>query len=681
MQFNKNISALILTIAMIACTTPNNDVKIDNNDFDVILEQFADLRLLRYQVPGYEDLSLDEKQLLYYLGQAGLCGRDILWDQNGKYNLAIRKTLENIYTTYTGDKESDEFEKFNTYLKRIWFSNGIYHHYASTKIQPEFSVEYFMQLIENSEKTGFPEIEGKSTMETIEFLTKVMFDPTFLAVKVSQDTDKDLLSESAVNFYEGVTEEEADNFYKAFKDETDKSPISYGLNTKLIKKEGKLVEVQWKSGGMYSSAIDQIIFWLEKARTVAQNPDQIAGIETLIQYYQTGDLAIWDDYNVIWVSDTSFIDFVNGFIENYSDPRGMKATWESIVNFKDREATKRTEVIAENAQWFEDNSPVDDRFKKKEVKGVSAKVITISMLGGDCYPHTPIGINLPNADWIRKDHGSKSVTLENITKAYNLASLGSGFLEEFSYNKKEMELVKEYGPLTDNMHTDLHECLGHGSGQILPGVSGESLKSYHSVLEETRADLFGLYYVADPKMIELGLLPNNEAAKAQYIKYIRNGLMTQLRRIEPGNNIMQAHMRNRQLISSWCYEKGKAQKVIERIEKDGKTYFHINDFEALRGLFGQMLTEVQRIKSEGDYEAGKNLVETYGVKVDPVLHAEVLERFQMLNIAPYSGFVNPVYTVIEEEGKVVDIEVSYITDYSEQMMEYGKKYSFLPINN
>ncbi len=672
------LTGLIVFTMLSGCS---KESKKDENSFDYVLEQFADLRILRYQVPGFDQLSLQEKKLIYYLSEAALCGRDILWDQNGKYNLAIRKTMENIYETYSGDRQSEDFQKFIVYLKRIWFSNGIYHHYSTDKIIPGFSMDYFRELIANSSKSGFPEISPKSTNETLELLIPVIFDPNILAKKVNQDPSKDLVAASAVNFYQGLTEKEVISYYDSMKDKTDETPLSYGLNTQLIKTNGSIEEKVWRSGGLYGQAIDKVIFWLEKSLVVAQTPEQTKGIEKLIAYYKTGDLEIWDEYNVIWVNDTSRVDFVNGFIEVYSDPLGLKGTWESVVNFKDLEATRRTEIISENAQWFEDNSPVNKLFKKKEVKGVSAKVITVAMLGGDCYPHTPIGINLPNADWIRKVHGSKSVTMENITYAYNQASLGSGFLEEFSYDSAEMALVREYGPMTDNLHTDLHECLGHGSGQLLEGVSSDALKNYQSSLEEARADLFALYYMLDPKVVELGLLPNKDAAKAQYISYIRNGIMTQLRRIEPGNNIEQAHMRNRQLIANWCYEKGQTDNVIEKIERDGKTFYRINDFEKLRTLFGELLAEVQRIKSEGDYEAGKALVENYGVKVDPELHKEVLARFEKLNIAPYSGFVNPEYEVIEKNGEIEDIKVSYVSDFSAQMLKYSKEYSFLPVVN
>ena len=672
------LTGLIVFTMLFGCS---KESKKDEKSFKYELEQFADLRILRYQVPGFDELSLNEKKLVYYLSQAALCGRDIIWDQNGKYNLAIRKTMENIYKTYTGDRQSDDFQKFLVYLKRIWFSNGIYHHYATDKIIPDFSVEYFDELVANSDKNGFPAINQKSIDETLGILKPVIFDPNVLPKKVNQNSAKDLVAASAVNFYEGLTEKEVTSYYNSMKDKNDTTPLSYGLNSKLVKKDGVIEEEVWKSGGMYGQAIDKIIYWLEKALSVSETPEQTEGIEKLISYYKTGNLETWDEYNIIWVSDTSRVDFVNGFIEVYSDPLGLKGTWESVVDFKDLEATRRTEIISENAQWFEDHSPIDDMFKKKEVKGVSAKVITVAMLGGDCYPYTPIGINLPNADWIRKDYGSKSVTMENITYAYDQANLGSGFLEEFSYDSAEMALVKEYGPMTDNLHTDLHECLGHGSGQLLKGVSSEALKNYQSTLEEARADLFALYYMMDPEMVKLGLLPSLDAAKAQYISYIRNGIMTQIRRIEPGKNIVEAHMRNRQLIAKWCYEKGKPDNVIEKIVRDGKTYYKINDFEKLRTLFGELLAEVQRIKSEGDYEAGKALVENYGVKVDPELHKEVLARFEKLHLAPYSGFVNPEYEVVEKNGEISDIKISYITDYSAQMLKYSKEYSFLPLMN
>ncbi|MGD2034419.1 MAG: dihydrofolate reductase [Bacteroidales bacterium] len=665
----------------LSCSTTDTEKNKQTEDFKYVLEQFADLRILRYQVSGFDELSLQQKKLIYYLSQAAVSGRDILWDQNGKYNLAIRKTLENIYNTYSGDRTTEEYNKFLVYIKRVWFSNGIYHHYSTDKIMPGFSKDYFRELVSQSDNEGFPQIEGLDVKGTLDVLIPVMFDEHVLNKKVNQDPEKDLVTASAVNFYQQVNEEEVSRFYKTMKDPEDNTPVSYGLNSRVVKENGVVKEMTWKADGLYGEAISQIIYWLEKAAAVADTPAQLEEIEKLIAYYKTGDLELWDEYNVLWVNDTSRVDFVNGFIETYSDPLGMKATWESVVNFKDLDATKRTEIIASNAQWFEDHSPVDGRFKKQEVKGISAKVITVAMLGGDCYPHTPIGINLPNADWIRKVHGSKSVTLENITDAYNQANLGSGFLEEFSYDSTEMNLVKEYGPLAGNITTDLHEILGHGSGQLLEGVSPEALKNYHSPLEETRADLFALYYIMDPKLIELGLLPNKDAAKAEYIAYFRNGLMTQLKRIEPGNDIQQAHMRNRQLISGWCFEKGLDDNVIEEINRDGKTYYKIHDFNKLRELVGKLLAEVQRIKSEGDYEAGRKLVETYGVKVDPELHREVLARFDKLDIAPYSGFVNPEYEITEKDGEITDVKVTYTDDFAGQMLKYGKEYSFLPVMN
>jgi dipeptidyl-peptidase III len=681
-QFYLFIQLILITMLM-ACNTSESTKLKQTDNFNYELEQFADIRILRYQVPGFDELSLRQKELIYYLSEAGKYGRDILFDQNGKYNLLIRRTLENIYSSYSGDKSTKDWKAFEVYLKRIWFSNGIYHHYASDKFKPGFSEDYFNELVANSDKTGFVMFNGKSVDKSLELIKPVMFDPTVLPKKIVQEEGKDMIVNSAVNFYsDGITQKEVEEFYNSMKKPDDDTPISYGLNSKLRKKSGVLVEDVWKLGGMYSEAIEKIIFWLEKAGTVAETDIQKEGISKLIEYYKTGNLEIWDAYNVLWVQDLqSQVDFVNGFIENYSDPMGMKATWESVVNFKDLEATKRTEIISSNAQWFEDNSPVDERFKKKKVKGVTAKVITVAMLGGDCYPSTPIGINLPNADWIRKDHGSKSVTMENITYAYNQADLLTGELEEFSLDQEELDIVKKYGHLAHNLHIDLHECLGHGSGQLLPGVSSDALKNYGSALEETRADLFALYYTMNPKMIELGVQPNLDVAKAEYITYIRNGLMTQLKRIEYGKNIEQAHMRNRQLIASWCYEKGKADNVIEKVIKDGKTYFTINDFEKLHTLFGELLKEVQRIKSEGDYEAGKKLVETYAVIVDKELHKEVLRRYEKLNLAPYAGFVNPEFELIKEGDSIVDVKVNYVNDYAAQMMNYSTNYSVLPTEN
>ncbi len=661
-------------------TSPDSSAGSDTH-FNYQLEQFADLRILRYQVPNFDQLNLRQKKLIYFLSQAALCGRDILWDQNGRYNLAIRQVLENIYTTYTGDMSSDSYKAFLTYLKQVWYWNGIYHHYSNDKILPGFSVGYFNELVYKSNPEGFPAFKGSTPEETLNTLIPVLFDPQYLNKKVNQKEGSDMVAESAVNFYRQVSQHEATEFYHQMKNPSDSSPPSYGLNSRLSAKSGVLEEQVWKSGGLYGPAIDQIVYWLQQAQTVAETSEQQAGIALLIRYYETGDLKTWDEYNIQWVADTAQVDFVNGFIETYSDPLGMKGSWESVVNFTDLKATRRTQIISQNAPWFEAHSPIDDRFKKQQVVGISAKVITVAMLGGDCYPYSPLGINLPNSDWIRKDYGSKSVSLENIAQAHAQANLQSGFLEEFSYDTNEYKLVKTFGPLTDNLHTDLHECLGHGSGQLIEGVSSEALKNYHAPLEEARADLFALYYLMDPKMIELGLLPNPDAAKAQYLSYIRNGLMTQLRRIEPGKNIEQAHMRNRQLIARWCYEKGQSENIIEKMQKEGKTYFRINDYEKLRQLFAILLAEIQRIKSEGDYTAGKTLVETYGVKVDPVLHTEVLKRFESIHMAAYSGFVNPEYQPIEKNGEIIDIQLHYAKDYASQMLQYSRKYSFLPIEN
>lgn len=663
---------------LMACK--NEEAHVEQpDDFNYSIEQFADVRILRYQVPGFEELSVKQKELIYYLSESAKYGRDILFDQNGKYNLLIRRTLENIYSTYTGSKETEEWRAFDVYLKRVWFSNGIYHHYSTDKFQPGFSEAYFADLVSASNADGFSVIDGKTLDETLAIIKPVIFDANVLPKKIVQQEGLDMILNSAVNFYgDDVTLEEVEGFYAKMRNENDETPISYGLNSTLVKKNGALVEDVWKSGGKYGEAIDKIVYWLEKAKAVAETDIQREGIEQLISYYNSGSLETWDAYNVLWVQDVqSQVDFVNGFIETYNDPLGMKATWEAVVNFKDMEATKRTEIISNNAQWFENNSPINDAFKKSEVKGVSAKVITVAMLGGDCYPATPIGINLPNADWIRRDHGSKSVTMENITHAYSQADLSTGQLEEFSYNDDEVSLAKEYGHLAHNLHVDLHECLGHGSGQLLPGVSSEALKNYSSALEETRADLFALYYTMDAKMVELGIMPSLDVAKAEYVSYIRNGLMLQLNRIEYGKNIEQAHMRNRQLIAAWCFEKGKAENVIERVEKEGKTYFVVNDFEKLRALFGELLKEVQRIKSEGDYEAGKALVETYAVKVDTALHKEVLDRFKDLKLAPYSGFVNPEFELIEENGVIRDVKIKYVEDFATQMLDYSTNYSVL----
>jgi dipeptidyl-peptidase-3 len=669
-----------------SCTSNQEKQTASDDDFKFLVEQFADLRIMRYQVPDFESLSLKQKELIYYLSEAALAGRDILFDQNYKYNLTIRRTLENIYENYSGPRNTPEFEKYTVYLKRVWFSNGIHHHYSKDKFYPEISEDYFKSLIAETSPGNFPLKDGQTIEAFTEEITPIIFSHNIAPKAVSQAAGEDLLLSSACNFYDGVTEKEAEDYYKAKKAGDIKTGgdtlVSYGLNSKLVKRNGKIFEEVYKTGGLYSPAIEKIIFWLEKAAGVAENDLQQRTINTLIEYYKTGDLKTWDEYNVLWVGDMqSEVDFINGFIEVYGDPLGLKATWESLVNFKDHAATKRATIISENAQWFEDNSPVNPKFKKAEVKGVSAKVITAAQLGGDCYPSTPIGINLPNADWIRKEHGSKSVTIENITYAYDQASLGNGMLEEFAANDQEIALAREYGSLASNLHTDLHECLGHGSGQLLPGTRGDELKNYGSPLEEARADLFALYYIGDPKMISLGLFDDEKVYMAEYNSYIRNGLITQLTRIEPGKNIEQAHMRNRQLIASWAYEQGKADNVIEKFSRDGKSYVKINDYKALRQLFGKLLAEIQRIKSEGDYEAGRDLVEKYGVKVNPELHREVLDRFAKLNIAPYGGFINPVFVPVTENGKITSVNVEYPEDYAGQMMDYSKNHSFLPSIN
>lgn len=683
----KQLALLLIMIGLITASCNQEQKKTEpQQEFKFLLEQFADLKIMRYQVPGFDELTLQQKELVYYLSQAALAGRDILFDQNYKYNLAIRRTLENIAENYKGNRESDEFKKFMVYTKRVWFSNGIHHHYSKDKFFPEITPAYFESLMRETTGGSFPLREGQDLESFIAEIVPVIFDPNIAPKAVSQEAGKDLLLNSACNFYEGVTEQEAELFYKNLKDQAVKAGadtlVSFGLNSKLVKRNGVVAEEVYKLGGLYSQAIEQVVYWLKKAAGVAENSHQKAVIEALVKYYETGDLSIWDEYNVLWVQDLdSHIDFVNGFIENYGDPMGLKATWESVVNFKDIKATQRAETISANAQWFEDHSPVDAQFKKPEVKGVSAKVITAAQLGGDCYPSTPIGINLPNADWIRKEHGSKSVTIENITYAYDQAAIGNGMIEEFAASPEEIELAKNFGSLASNLHTDLHECLGHGSGQLLPGTRGDELKNYGSPLEEARADLFALYYIADPKMMELGLYDNEGVYKAEYNSYIRNGMLTQLTRIEPGKTIEQAHMRCRQLIAAWSYDLGKDKNVIEKFERDGKTYVKVNDYEALRELFGKMLSEIQRIKSEGDYTAGRDLIEKYAVQVDQKLHSEILARFSKLNLAPYGGFINPVFVPVTQNGKIVDVKVEYPDDYTGQMMDYSKNHSFLPAFN
>ena len=668
-------------IAFTACTGNKTASPEKAQSFSYEVDKFADLQILRYQVPGFESLTLNQKQLLYHLSQAAIMGRDILFDQNCRYNLAVRRTLEAITENYKGDRSSADYKAMEVYLKRVWFSNGIHHHYGEEKFVPGFSEEFFVSAVKGLDPNAVPVRDGQTVDQFLAELVPVIFDPSVLSKRTVQSGDQDLILASANNYYGGgITQHEVEAFYDKMKDPKDETPISYGLNSRLVKEDGKIVEKVWKVGGLYTQAIEKIVAELQLAVPFAENENQKKVIETLISYYKTGDLKEFDAYAVLWVKDTvSEVDFINGFTETYGDPLGMKASWESTVNFVNKEATKRTIVISNNAQWFEDNSPVDSRFKKKEVKGVSAKVITVAMLGGDCYPATPIGINLPNADWIRKDHGSKSVTIENITEAYDKASQGSGFNEEFVWSDKEREAIKTYGFLTDNLHTDLHECLGHGSGQLLPGVASDALKAYSSTLEETRADLFGLYYIADPKLVELGLVPDAEAYKAEYYKFVMNGLMSQLVRIELGKSVEEAHMRNRQLIAKWAFEQGKSDNVIELKKKEGKTYVVVNDYAKLRELFGKLLAEVQRIKSEGDFAAGKKLVEDYAVKVDPELHAEVLKRYAALNLAPYKGFVNPVMKLVKnEKGEVTDVTLDYTEGYTEQMVRYGKEYSFLP---
>ena len=641
----------------------------DTKKMNYIVDRFADIEVLRYPVPGFEELSLNQKKLVYYLTEAALAGRDILWDQNNRYNLDLRKLLENIYSNYDGAKDNPDFKAFETYLKQVEFGNGVHHHYSMDKFVPEFSEAFF-----DAQVSKLPALKRPATLDS---LRRLVFDPAFMAKKVNQAEGQDLIATSATNLYEGVTQKEVEDFYAAIKDTTDVTPISYGLNRRVTKENGKVVEQTYKMGGLYSPAIERIVANLNQAAMYAENDKQRRVIKSLIKYYMTGDLKDFDDYSILWVDDTdSRVDFINGFIESYDDPLGMTANWESIVNFKNLDASHRTEVISGNAQWFEDHSPVDPRFRKEKVKGVTAKVITAAILAGDSYPATPIGINLPNANWIRAAHGSKSVTLENITQAYDEASHGNGFNEEFVPDASMRKLLDDYLFITDNLHTDLHECLGHASGQLLPGVDPDALKAHGSTLEEARADLFALYYLADDKLIELGLLYNPDAYKAQYYKYLLNGLMTQLMRIEPGKDVEEAHMRNRKLICEWVLEKGASDKVVELVKEGGKTYVKVNDYPRLRELFGELLAEIQRIKSEGDYEAGRDLVEKYAVKVDPELHKEVLDRYSHLSIAPYRGFVNPVYTPVKNSrGEIIDVTVSYDEDYIPQMLRYSRDYS------
>lgn len=651
----------------------------EKEPFSYTVEQFADLQVLRYRVSGFETLNLQQKQLIYYLSQAALEGRDILFDQNGKYNLQIRRLLEAVYIHYKGDRTTDDFRALEVYLKRVWFSNGIHHHYACDKFIPEFSSSYLKTVIETLPPEVLPLGEHESVESMCHQLFPVLFDAEVMPKRVNQTDGEDLISTSAANYYEGVTQKEAEEFYASQKTAGETEPVMYGMNSRLVKTDGVIREQVWKIGGMYSPALEKIVGWLEKAEAVAENEEQRRVIQLLIEFYYTGDLKVFDAYSIAWLKDTSSrIDFVNGFIESYGDPLGMKASWESIVNFKDLEATHRTETISNNAQWFEDHSPVAPQFKKEQVKGVSAKVITAAILAGDLYPSSAIGINLPNSNWIRSVHGSKSVTIGNLTDAYSRAARGNGFREEFVYSEVEKNLLDKYADITDDLHTDLHECLGHGSGKLLPGVDPDALKAYGSTIEEARADLFGLYYLPDSKLVELGLTPDGEAYKAAYYSYMMNGLMTQLVRIEPGCVVEEAHMRNRQLIARWALEKGQTDHVVEWVKREGKTYVRINDYVSLRNLFGRLLAEIQRIKSEGDYEAARQLVERYAVNVDSALHEEVQNRYRALHLAPYKGFLNPVYTpVMDKEGNIVDVNISYTEGYAEQMLRYSREYSNL----
>ena len=662
---------MILTIGAAAalCSCSQGEKKTQDTDFHYLLDEFADLKVIRFRVPGWDNLSFRQKEYAYHLSEAAKLGRDITWDQYCKWNLPIRHVVEDILNEYEGDRECADFQNFTVYAKRLFFANGIHHHYSEDKFFPECPKEYFQSLME---AVG----DGEQATELLE----VIYSPDIYPQRRSTSKTGDIVELSAVNFYDGVTREEVDKYYNSMMDPNDKTPISYGLNTKVVKEDGKVVEKPWKVGGIYGPALEKICAELEKAAAVAETDLQKEAIGKLVEYYRTGDLKTWDDFNIDWVQDTvGTIDFINGFIEDYDDPLGRKATWEGYVNMKDSAASARTEVLSANAQWFEDNSPVDPRFRKPHVKGVSAKVVDGITLAGATYPATPIGINLPNADWIRRDYGSKSVTIANITHAYDYAAQESpkSTLTEFAYDQAEIDAYKQYGSYTDEIHTDLHECLGHGSGQLLPGVSSTALGEYQSTLEEARADLFGLYYMADPKLVELGIMPNAEAYKPAYSNYIRNGLFVQFTRVELGKQNTEAHMQNRKLIAEWCYEKGAARGTIEKKMRDGKTYFVVNDYEALRGLFAELLAEIQRIKSEGDYAAGKNLVETYAVNIDPQLHKEVLERYAALNLKPYGGFVNPDIVPVEKDGRVVDYKIVYVDNYLQQQLDYGKKYRTL----
>ena len=676
-----------MTITTLMALQAAGAVAQEADTFSYSDERFADLQMLRYQVKGFEELSLPQKTLIYYLQEAALQGRDILFDQNGRYNLRLRKTLETIYTDYAGEREGADFKALTVYLKRLWFSNGMHHHYGCEKFVPGFSESFFREAVRSIPAFSelVPQFGAASVEAYLDEICPVIFDPSVLPKRVNLAEGEDLVATSASNYYRGVTQAEAEAFYAARKAEGDaERPVMNGMNSRLVKEaDGSITEHRWTTSGLYATALAKIVGYLRLARPWAEDDLQGEVIDKLIEYYQTGDLDTFDQYSILWVENTEpLVDFVNGFIECYGDPLGLKCSWESIVNYKDLEATRRTQLLSDNAQWFEDHSPVDARFKKSAVKGISAKVITAAILAGDLYPSSAIGINLPNSDWVRREHGSKSVTIGNLTEAYNEAAKGSGFSDEFVINDEERARIRKYGDLTDDLHTDLHECLGHGSGQLLEGVDPDSLKAYGSTIEEARADLFGLYYLADAKLVELGLTPDLEAYKAQYYSYMQNGLLTQLVRIQPGNQIEEAHMRNRSLIAHWCYEHGQGDGTVELVKRDGKTYVQINDYERLRGLFGELLAEIQRIKSEGDYEGAQQLVETYGVKVDPQLHAEILDRYRRLDLAPYKGFINPVYkAVLGSDGEIIDVLVSYDEPYDHQMLRYSRDYANLPYVN
>ncbi len=685
-RFFALVGLFFASIMLQACQNRPSDTPTEPQaEFQVLADQFADLQVLRYRIPGFENLTLQQKELLYYLSQAARSGHDMIWDQNYRHNLLIRKTIENIVEHYEGDRKDPRWEQFMVYAKRVWFSNGIHHHYSTRKLVPEFDAAYWNALIQGCPKATFPVTPSCSNpAQLAAFLQPILFDPKIDAKRVNQESGIDLVQGSANNFYSGVTQKEVEAYYKPLKNPADTTPVWFGLNSRLTKVNGKVTEIPWKSGGLYGQAIDKIVFWLQKAITVAENPKQKKALELLVEYYKTGDLKTWDAYNIAWVQDTeSMIDVVNGFIEVYGDPLGMRASYESVVSFRDMEATKRIKAIGDQAQWFEDQSPILAEHKKAKVTGISAKVITVVQEAGDASPSTPIGINLPNADWIRKMHGSKSVALGNIVYAYNEMGAKGSSIQEFAWDQAEIDRSKKFGPLAGDLHTDLHEVIGHASGQLNPGIGTpkETLKQYASTLEEARADLVALYYIMDPKLIELGVMPSLEVGKAEYDGYIRNGLMLQLRRLEPGENLEESHMRNRQLNAAWAYQKGLANKVIERKQRDGKTYFVVNDYNALRDLFGQLLREIQRIKSEGDFKAGQALVETYGVKVEQALVAEVKKRFESIQSKPYSGFIQPRLVPIMVQGKIKDVKVEYPDNFVEQMMEFGREYATLPVVN